>query len=72
MHYIHDDEAFDGDSNAIIDLLVLHNSGKKQLQVTSALLSDIGANSFAPEFAPEYVMAGPNQHRYPCYCFQSG
>ena len=45
IHYIHGDEAFDDDSNAIIDLLVLHDSGKKQLRVTSVRLSDIGANS---------------------------
>ena len=49
IHYIHGDEAFDDDSNAIIDLLVLHDSGKKQLRVTSVRLSDIGANSCTGE-----------------------
>ena len=38
IHYIHGDEAFDDDSNAIIDLLVLLDSGKKQLRVTSVRL----------------------------------
>ena len=59
IHYIHGDEAFDDDSNAIIDLLVLHDSGKKQLRVTSVRLSDIGANSCTgDEFAlTEYFHA---------------